>query len=530
MKTKIQQWLRPALAGLGIVTIACSVHVARAQNLIVNDWSSDDGGTFGLDWVNARSYVYNANDIDDLDFTFDPTQNSAGDPTAGSMYVTVQWPTNSDPNWNENWNDLQFAFYTPPFNPTDYINFQFALKVDVTNSSPAIDGASYGAVELIVNNPWTTVVGYAPIALTNGWQYFSGSFTGLPNETNSEAVIGLISNGGDSLTNTVSYWIGDIVFTALPTVNTNMPLLSLSPAPPAGLTCLASKTGGTYQRQMVQTVNSNYSWNKATALSNTTTYSMTIGSFPNANYPGFESQMFLIPDNSMVSGASVDWYSTNVIDFFVGENSDGTGEATLQYKLNAPTSWNTTLVVSKSCTTGPLGKWSLSFNNNTNVTIIAPDNTSTNFTIPASDAAYFQDPLSVYVGTLPNNNANLGQSSTFTQVQVTGSAGSINDTFSTLNPSTWELYAEDSPGVFITAQNAKCWVTWPQPDFGFTNLYATDHLASNLPISQWLALPASATGWINVAGSERLAVINQSTLNSTFGYNPTNLFLGLYQP
>jgi hypothetical protein len=72
------------------------------------------------------------------------------------------------------------------------------------------------------------------------------------------------------------------------------------------------------------------------------------------------------------------------------------------------------------------------------------------------------------------------------------------------------------------------WITWPQPDFGFANLYATDHLKNNLAISQWLALPASGTGWINVAGSQRLAIINQSTLNSTFGYNPTNLFLGLY--
>jgi hypothetical protein len=531
MKTKKQQWLRPALAGLGIIIMICSVHVTRAQDLVVQDWSSDGGGTFGLDWVNARSYIYNANSVQDLDpsaVTFDSTHNSAGNTNDGSMYVTVQWPTNSDPNWNENWNDIQFGFYTPPFNPTNYINFEVAIKVDVAHSSTAIDGTSYGALELIINNPWTTVVGWVPIAVTNGWQYFSGSFAGIPSATNSEAVIGLVSSGGDSLTNTVSYWIGDIVFTAAPTVNTNMPLLNLAKAPPPGLTCIASKSGGTYQRQMVQTVNSNYSWNTAAAVSNTTTYSMTLASFPNTNYPGFESQMFLIPQNGMVAGPSVDWYSTNVVDFFVGVNPDGTGQGTLQYKVNDPSDWTAKMTVSQPCATGPLGKWSLSFNNNTNVTITAPDNTSTNFTIPANDAAYFKDPLYVYVGTLPNANANIGQSSTFGQVQVSGSAGSINDNFASLNPSTWELYAEDPSGVFITTSDSKYWLTWPQPDFGFTNVFATDNLANKLADSQWKALSASATGWINVGGIKRLAVINQSTLYAAFGYAPTNLFLGLY--
>ena len=524
MKTKIQQRLRLALAGLGTIAMLCTIQVTQGQDLIVNDWASDQGGTFGLDWYNFRTYAYG------VTYTFDPTQNSAGNPSDGSMYVTVQWPINSDTNWNENWNDIQFAFYTPPFNPTNYINFDVDIKVDVAHSATAKDGNTYGAVELIVNNPWTTVVGWAPLALTNGWQHFSGSFAGLPNETNSEAVLGFVSTGGDSLTNTVSYWVGDIVFTAPPTVNTNMPPLSLAKAPPHGLTCIASKAAGTYQRQMVQTVNSNYSWNTATAASNTTIYSMTIASFPNTNYPGFESQMFLIPQVGRASGASIDWYSTNVLDFFVGENADGTGQGTLQYKINNPASWNTALVVSKACASGPIGTWSLTFNNNTNVTMTAPDNTTTNFTIPAGDAAYFQDPVYVYAGVLPNNDANIGQSSTFSRLQVSGSAGSINDTFAALNPSTWVLYAEDAPGVFVTASDAKYWVTWPLPDYGFTNVYASDNLGNKPVISQWLALPASATGWVNVGGNKRLAVINQSTLNAAFGYAPTNCFLGLSHP
>ena len=135
-----------------------------------------------------------------------------------------------------------------------------------------------------------------------------------------------------------------------------------------------------------------------------------------------------------------------------------------------------------------------------------------------------------YVGTLPNNNANIGQSSTFSRVQISGSAGSINNTFGSLNPATWVLYAEDTAGVFITAPDAKYWVTWPFPDYGFANLSATDNLAKNPDISLWSSLPTSATGWISVGGAERLTIINQSTLNAAFGYAPTNCFFGLFHP
>jgi hypothetical protein len=522
MKRQVHQYLRPALTGLAILAAMCLHPASQAQDLIVNDWTN--ATSFNLDWSNFRSYATN------VTYAFDPTQNSAGDTNAGSMYVTVQWPSKSNPTWNENWNDIQLAFGTPPFNPTNYISFDVAIKVDVAHSSPAVDGTSYGALELIVNNPWTSVVGWQTLAVTNGWQHFSGSFSSIASETNSEAVIGFISDGNDSLTSTVSYWIGDIVFTAPPTVNTNRPNLSLAKAPPPGLTCIANEPDGTYQRQMISSAGSNYSWNTSTSISNTTTYSMTIASFPAPNYGGFNAQMFLIPASGLVSGPSVDWYSANAAAVMIGVNPDGTATGGFQYKINNPGNWNTALVVPQSCATGPLGKWSLTFNQNTNVTLTAPNNTFTNFTIPAADAAYFQDPLFVYVGIQPNNNANLGQSATFSRVRVSGSAGSINDSFTSLNPTTWVEYAEDPAGVFITSADARYWVTWPLPDSGYTNLFATDNLTKKLDASQWLSLPTAATGWINVGGAQRLAIINQSSLDTAFRYTPTNCFFGLLHP
>jgi hypothetical protein len=522
MKTTMKHCLRPALAGIAILAMFCSAPPSQAQDLLVNSFDTDQGGTFGLDWANFRTYAYG------VSYSFDAAQDSTGNPNSGSMYLTVQWPTNSDPNWNENWNDIQLAFYTPPFNPTNYIDFDIDIKVDVANSSVAIGGGDYGAIELIINNPWTTVVGWAPLAVTSGWQHFHGSFAGLPDATNSEAVLGFVSTGNDSLTNTVRYWIDNIVFTAPPTVNTNRPLLTIAKAPPAGLTCVASKPGGTYQRQMVSTVNNNYSWSTTTAAANTTTYAMTIASFPDGIYPGFNTEMFLIPESGIVPGASIDWYSTNVAALMIGENPDHTAAGHFQYKINNGSSWNTALVVEQPCASGPIGKWSLTFNNNTNVTLTAPDNSSTNFIIPAADAAYFQDPMFVYVGTEPNDNGNIGQSSTISRVQVVGSAGSLDDSFATLNPATWVKYAEDPSGVFVTTTDTKYWVTWPLPDNGFTNLYAINSGSKKLGSGEWLGLPSAATGWLQVGDNGRLAIINQSTLNAAFGYAPTNCFFGLF--
>ena len=527
MKLQMQQCLLPALAG---IALSCSAVMASAQSLIVDSFDNAAGigygNTPGLDWANFRGYTVTT--------AWDPAQDSTGNTNSGSMYVTVNWPGPSDPGYTTAWTDMQLGFSTGgPFDSSNYIQFDCDIKVDVANSYTALDG-TYGAIELIVNNPWNNVVGWAQLAATNGWQHFTGFFSAIPGGTYNEAIVGLISQGTGTLTNTVAYWIDNIVFTALPAVNTNQPPLSIGKAPPAGLTCICSQGGGTYQRQVIRTVNGDYSWNTATAAANTTTYTMDIASFPGANYPGFASQMFLIPQAGMIgtpADSDIDWDSADVADLYVNVNSDKTATGTFQYKVNQSSSWNASLIVTNHCASGPLGKWSLTFNNNTNVTLTAPDNTTTNFTIPASDASAFEDPVFVYVGDQPNATANIGQSSTISQVTVSGAAASINDNFTALNPATWVNDTSSDPqGIIITAPDAKFAVTWPTPDGGFTNIYATDKLSNSIASDQWFALPTSATGWVAVGGVERMVIVNQSTLNTAFGYTPTNCFLGLYHP
>jgi len=71
-------------------------------------------------------------------------------------------------------------------------------------------------------------------------------------------------------------------------------------------------------------------------------------------------------------------------------------------------------------------------------------------------------------------------------------------------------------------------VTWPTPDAGFTNVFAADNLANRIGTPQWKSLSSASTGWVLVGGTERLAVVNQSTLNTAFGYQPTNCFFALF--
>jgi hypothetical protein len=530
-KTKIKEkslrtshLLLSALAGFVLIY---SGRVAVAENLIVNAFDTDISG---IAWENWRSYVTGHAEV------WDPSQDADGNTNSGSMYVTVNWPTISDPTWNNGWNDVQIAFGTQSFDSSAFIDFEAYIKIDVTNSFSAQDG-SYGVMGLYVNSPWSQVQGYAGLRATNGWQRIHGSFSGIPSGTYNEAIIGLISNGGSSLTNTVNYWIDNIRFTAPPSVNTNRPALSIVKAPPSGLTCIASQPGDAWQRQMIRTVNSGYSWYSTTSFSDTTTYSITLADFPGVAYSGFEALMYLIPVTGMSNpdGGSVDWDSAHVAYFTITRNADGTGNGNFRYKINSPSGETFQNWTDFASASGPLGTWALTFNNDTNVIITAPDSTSTSFTIPDSDAANFQGPLIAYFGVRPTDDSRVGQSATFSRIKITGGLDPIDDNFVSagapyvLDPNTWVKKASNPQGIIVTAPDAKYWVCWPTPDTGYETLYATDDLTKQLgTFNEWLSLPTAATGWINVGGVKRLTIIDQSTLDTAFTYTPVNCFFGLF--
>lgn len=121
----------------------------------------------------------------------------------------------SRPNWNSGWNDVQVAFSAATFAAADYIEVEAFVKIDVANSSTAVDG-SYSVMGLYVNGGsggWQQVQGYANLAATGDWQRIHGSLSGIPAQTYDSVVVGLISNGGSSLTNTIKYWLDNVRLT-----------------------------------------------------------------------------------------------------------------------------------------------------------------------------------------------------------------------------------------------------------------------------------------------------------------------------
>jgi hypothetical protein len=215
---------------------------------------------------------------------------------------------------------------------------------------------------------------------------------------------------------------------------------------------------------------------------------------------------------------------------------NGIGRGNFRYKVNSAGAENFQTSTNLDCGSGPLGTWALTFNNNTNVTLTAPNGTNLSLNIADDAAANFQGNLIAYFGVRPTAETRIGQSATFSRIKITGAATPIDDTFVSAGPpydldaATWVRKAASPQGIFVTAPDAKYWVTWNQPDLGYTNLFATHRLANKIASSQWKSLPTSDTGWKNIGGDRRLTVINQSTLNSSFGFTPTNCCFGLFHP
>jgi len=230
------------------------------------------------------------------------------------------------------------------------------------------------------------------------------------------------------------------------------------------------------------------------------TYSLTIASYP----PGFnslQSQIFLVPNGG--NDSSVDWNAPSVLALDIRDQADGTATAAFRYKLNhsganADDYRPATLV----CPSGVLGTWSMTFLNDTNVTVTAPNGASTNFALPTDVPPQFHDPLTVYFGNQQNGSANAGKACTYSRVNITGALSpDLDEVFAgpELNPDPanvkWQIVAEVPSSVFIVRPEHKWWVNWTLPDTGFT-LQGSPSLAAGSWVTdeQWTNVIRTAFG------------------------------------
>jgi hypothetical protein len=479
-----------------------------AENIL---WSWDTArGSWGTAWGQA---------VTELDLAMDNTGNNGG-----SLHISSDF-TGTPPDDNRNvitvmgnyggwlWNgDVRT-------NLLDYTHLEFDLRWDSARSTLSIanfndSGGDNGLViwsaRYTTDWQWGVELGRItiPEEAANGWVRISVPIDPKTPDLDESAGVVFkkwVPQETADAGGVAAFWIDNLELIASE-VPIEPPTLSINMDVKTGLN-LITLAGSEWQRQGIRTVGTNYSW---VGSPTPATYEFTVSEMPDTNYAGFHTHIFLAPNDTR-AGTGVDWTLPDIVRFEMSLQADGSGLATLRYKTDSPDS-NGTMYGGDgqlASVTNPtaLGRWGFTFNDEVNVTIFSPTMT-TNVLFPAAATTKFDAPLTVYLGCMPNAPARVGQKAVLAQAKVQGVVGGqdLSDDFSgPLNPSLWELAAENPSGVMILTDDAACWLGWSLPDTGFGLQAATD-----LMTTDW-SLFAGATAPLPT-GPTKTVLVNKSGL------------------
>ena len=259
------------------------------------------------------------------------------------------------------------------------------------------------------------------------------------------------------------------------------PSLTLARGP--GQTGLRIISGPTqYDRQNIATdpATGDYGWIGAQATP--VTYALTLSDFPTQAYLGFQAHIFLVPNST--GSIAPDYEAPHVVMLDIQTHPDGTASAWFRYKVNEAGGnaflYGAGTLGRMDCPTGPLGTWSMTFLNDINITLTAPNGATLALAFP--DAATIQNAfggsVAAYFGNQPNDVSQIGQSTTFSRVRISGApkAQAIDETFPgpDLNqhpaPVSWQwLKLAASPaGISVVVGAPGFLLHWTPPDGGYT--------------------------------------------------------------
>ena len=302
------------------------------------------------------------------------------------------------------------------------------------------------------------------------------------------------------------------------------PALTLKSEPAYGLLKIVSGPGP-YDRQNIatDTTANDYGWIGGGATP--VTYSLTIADFPGPAYSGFQAHVFLVPNAT--GSTAPDYDNPTVIMLDIQGHANGTATAWFRHKVNEPGNnaflYGAGTLGQLDCPTGATGSWSLTFINNTNVTLTAPNGATLPLTLPnaASIQSAFGAPLTAYFGNQPNTISQVGQSTTFSRIQISGAprALTLDETFPgpALNqhPTAvswqWLTLAAAPAGISLPFSNNGLALSWTLPDTGYGLQFAP-----SLSPAAWaaLTLPNISTQ----ANSKTVHVTRSALPNSSRGF------------
>ncbi|HEU5070946.1 MAG TPA: hypothetical protein VFV96_11125 [Verrucomicrobiae bacterium] len=437
-----------------------------------------------------------------------------------SIQFDLKWDTNSDVTIAQ-WND-----------PSTFPNGSLGGSIPGLEIDAA---AGDGSVTAVV----TTNI---PAAAASGWVHMTIPIN--PTQSGIDPSVGIMfkkwlnNNSSITGTHTANFWVDNVILegTAGPP-----PPPTVKPLARAvqGLNVFASTQGNSYydRQEIMSRQTSGLSWIGNATAGNPVTYSFTVTNFPTdpATY-GCIAYLFFSP-NAGWNPSAPDWNNTNCAMAVLQFGGDG---ATLrfQYKVNednqnamygggteprgaytnAPGSWDgVTANYLESGNLGAvtcptlLGTWSIKFTSDTNITLIAPDNTSTNLVIPPYNAGKLAPTdagFNLYLGFQANNQASLNRAAVFSSFAVEGAPSAFNEDFmaeSALDTvSTWDTSVSSGPnGVRIVPAGSAYWLNWSLPDTGF----AAEAAGTLTNSAGWTPLAGPVVGLVNqraqlVASSE----------------------------
>jgi len=403
--------------------------------------------------------------------------NGAWEAAGDQIMISRFFATNGQPSADV----LNFDHYTN-------ISFDVQFLADSATNSLG-NYCTLGIIAVPQSEGWpSTTLGNVTLSSTNGtnWVHCSVPIpTGIAKlsavngygikiqETPSEQSIGQIN---DFLIDNVVLG-GNQVVPPPPTLSV-LPSIPLVP----GLAIVAQGGGNQFNRQWLQALDSVYGLNFCWVGAGSTpvTYAVNITSFPDTNHLGFTSQI-CFAQNGGKQDSSVDYDAANVALFQVYLQANGSAIGRFYWKTNQAfgnSQFGTHVTAILTNSAGALGKWSVTFLNDTNVTITAPGggSASGNFPDPSTVSTYFSNPLSLYYGNNQGGTtANIGQFSTYSEFIATNMpiCNPIVDVFANdggvINTAIWERDAGPAPyNMLIVQTNDAFWLHWTQPNAGFS--------------------------------------------------------------
>lgn len=483
---------------LGTALLAFAAGSARSQSVLLDFGTNSNFATNGLKaawhWWGGAATVQEwvTNDVHN-------------DPTSGSVHIVATWPTGSTADYQYSVGLSLGGVSSYGLDTTlvalNYTNMEMDIMwdtnlstINITNHMVGGDpnGFGFGFVATQYGQTWVPNANQ-PVLLNDGqWHHYV-----IPIDPAWPPIPGVIFKKymGYNAANegTVSaFYVDNIKFN----YNTNAvrpkPAMVIEKAK-KGLNIIAAQAGGQYQRNGIASIPGSLDWWNGNT--NPVTYSVTISEFPSgAKYGGFQGHIFLSTDGSTTEP---DWNNPSVVYVQFQQNAAGQGICNFRFKTNSPNSngagssgfFGTGAIMSMT-TPSVLGTWSVTFTNNSQVTIVGPGGVGTNFDMGADAAAWFVPAASMatYFGDQPNNPANIGQKMVYSEIKMTDGTNVVfddtfplEDPFYEINTSLWTAETDAGAIALKVVDRDAWWIDWNKPDGFLTGV----NISSNL-LSGWV--------------------------------------------